>query len=172
MIRPANAADAPAIAALEAALFGADAWTADQVVEELTGFGAGLVAEGSEGKGSGGSGGSGGSAGETVVWGYAVTRTIDDVSDLQRIAVASAYQRQGLAGELLKAALTAARSAGAVRMLLEVAEGNDAGLRFYLGRGFAQIDRRPRYYRNGDAAIVMALDLLFGENSNNAGQGR
>jgi ribosomal-protein-alanine N-acetyltransferase len=166
MIRPATAADVPAIATLEAALFGADAWTADQVVEELTGFGAGLVAEGSEGTGSGGS------AGETVVWGYVVTRTIDDVSDLQRIAVASAYQRQGLAGELLKAALTAARSAGAVRMLLEVAEGNDAGLRFYLGRGFAQIDRRPRYYRNGDAAIVMALDLLFGENSNNAGQGR
>jgi ribosomal-protein-alanine N-acetyltransferase len=41
-------------------------------------------------------------------------------------------------------------------MLLEVSEHNEAALAFYRQRGFVEIDRRPRYYRDGAAAIVMS----------------
>jgi ribosomal-protein-alanine N-acetyltransferase len=150
VIRPATAGHAAAIAGLEAALFGVDAWSAEQVGEELAGFGAGFVL----------------CVGEELV-GYVVTRTIGDVSDLQRIAVSASYQRRGAASRLLDAALAGARQAGAVRMLLEVAEDNKAALRFYAQRGFAEIDRRARYYRSGAAAIVMAADL-FPEGSGSA----
>jgi ribosomal-protein-alanine N-acetyltransferase len=155
VIEPAAAGDAAAIAGLELLLFGVDAWSTGQVAEELTGFGAGHVLR----------------DGDELV-GYVVTRTIGDVSDLQRIGVSASYQRRGVASRLLDAALAGARAAGAERMLLEVAEDNEAALRFYAQRGFAEIDRRPRYYRSGAAAIVMAVDLFLGEDSVPAGQGR
>jgi len=141
VIRTATLDDAPAIAALEQVLFGDEAWTGQQVVDELTGFGrVGLVSTSSTGGGAG------------DVNGYVITMSIGDVTDLQRIGVHPDRQRQGLAGALLDAAL-----AGVDRMLLEVADDNDAALAFYRRRGFEEIDRRPRYYRSGAAAVVMEL---------------
>jgi ribosomal-protein-alanine N-acetyltransferase len=135
VIRRATADDASSIAALDATLFGTDAWSVEQVLEELTSAGrrAWLA----------------GSAGEVV--GYVITWDNGDVVDLQRIGVHPARQRSGLATELLEAALV-----DVDRMLLEVAEHNEAALAFYRQRGFVEIDRRPRYYRDGAAAIVMS----------------
>lgn len=132
VIRAATVDDAPAIAALERLLFGDEAWSAQQVVDELSGPGrrAWVTAD---------------------LTGYVITMTIADLTDLQRIAVHPDRQRQGLAGVLLDRAL-----ADVDRMLLEVAEDNHAALAFYRRHGFEEIDRRPRYYRNGAAAIVMS----------------
>ena len=135
MIRRATADDAVAVAELEAVLFGADAWSVEQVLEELTGAGRRAWLAGSAGD----------------VDGYVITWDNGDVVDLQRIAVHPARQRGGLASELIDAAL-----AGVDRMLLEVSEHNEAALAFYRQRGFVEIDRRPRYYRDGAAAIVMS----------------
>jgi len=141
VIRPATADDAPAIAGLEQVLFGDEAWTQQQVVDELTGFGrVGLVSTSSTGGGDG------------EIHGYVITMTIDELTDLQRIGVHPDHQRRGLAGALLDAAV-----ADVDRMLLEVADDNDAALAFYRRRGFVEIDRRPRYYRSGAAAVVMEL---------------
>jgi len=96
----------------------------------------------------------GGGAGELE--GYVITREVADVVDLQRIGVHPARQRSGLASDLLETAL-AETSAG--RMLLEVAEDNEAALAFYAQCGFEEIDRRPRYYRSGADAIVMQAAL-------------
>ena len=140
-LRPATVDDVPAIAALEAALFGVDAWTEPQVREELTGDGrtAWVV-------------------GEPVV-GYVVTWRSGDVVDLQRIAVHPDHQRRGLARTLLDAAVAAGRAERADRMLLEVAAGNRPALAFYAEAGFVEIDRRRRYYRDGSDAVVMRLPL-------------
>jgi ribosomal-protein-alanine N-acetyltransferase len=43
------------------------------------------------------------------------------------------------------------------RVLLEVREDNEAALGLYAQSGFVEIDRRPRYYRDGAAAVVMQL---------------
>ena len=49
------------------------------------------------------------------------------------------------------------RDGGADRLLLEVREDNAGALAFYAARGFVEIDRRPRYYRDGATAVVLAL---------------
>jgi ribosomal protein S18 acetylase RimI-like enzyme len=170
VIRPATAGDAAAIAGLELLLFGPEAWSEQQVAEELSGLGRrGWVFDGPQHVLSSPENPS---ADMTPLQGYAITRTIDEVSDLERIAVDAAYQRGRRASALLIEAMRAAAAAGAERMLLEVADDNEAALRFYTQHGFAEIDRRPRYYRSGAAAIVMAADLAPGEDSGSAVSGR
>jgi ribosomal-protein-alanine N-acetyltransferase len=136
VIRPATPDDVDAVTALEAAVFGRDAWTRAMVVEELTGRRRDAwVAD--------------------DVVGYAVTLRGDDVMDLQRIAVAPEHRRRGIARELLETAMAAGRG----RMLLEVSATNEGAIAFYVRSGFAEIDRRRRYYRDGSDAIVMEATL-------------
>ena len=142
LVRPASAGDVDALAALEQEVFGVDAWSTDSVREELTGERRhAVVAE------------------EDGLVGYAVTLRTDDVVDLQRIAVAPARRRTGIARDLLVTVRRAGRSAGAHRMLLEVSAGNVAALAFYAAEGFVEIDRRPRYYRDGSDALVLRAPL-------------
>ena len=145
MIRPATLDDLPALVALEELLFGADAWSEMQVRAELTGPGREvLVAE------------------DDGLVGYVITMTLGEVADLQRIGVHPAHRRCGLATRLLDTALATSE---AERTLLEVADDNEAALAFYTRRGFVEIARRPRYYRNGAAAIVMQLGRQPGAES-------
>ena len=48
---------------------------------------------------------------------------------------------------------------GADRLLLEVRENNAGAIGFYAAHGFVEIDRRPRYYRDGATAVVMRRAL-------------
>lgn len=142
-VRPATAEDIGWVTELEAELFGADAWTAEQVGEELLGD----LRRGSV---------------TTDRSGYAVTLRVDDVADLQRIGVRPEAQRGGVGRTLLSQAWDQARADGANRMLLEVAATNESALRFYAWAGFVEIDRRARYYRDGADAVVMRASLRAG----------
>lgn len=166
MIRPAAVADAQAIAALEAVLFGAEGWSSAQVAEELTGFGRrGWVVETAQAASCVGEADwphlHRSPAPHSVV-AYVITRTVGEVSDLQRIGVAPSRQRAGLAAALLAEARHHVREEGAERILLEVAEDNAAARAFYARAGFVEIDRRPRYYRQEVAALVLELVLARG----------
>ena len=55
--------------------------------------------------------------------------------------------------------IRAARESGADRLLLEVREDNAGALAFYAARGFVEVDRRRRYYRDGATAVVMRFGL-------------
>ena len=142
-IRPATADDVAAVVALEQELFGVDAWSAESVRDELTGERRHAVVASEHGG----------------VVGYAVTMRSDDVVDLQRVAVAPAHRRSGIARQLLDAVRRTGRAEGAHRMLLEVSADNTAALAFYAAEGFAEIDRRPRYYRDGSDALVLRAAL-------------
>lgn len=142
-LRPATPADAPALAALEATLFGVDAWSESAVLAELEGPGRHAVAAVED---------------EEVV-GYAVTMRSADLADLQRIAVRPDRQRRGIARRLLDEVLDHARAEGANRMLLEVSASNAAAMAFYAAADFVEIDRRRRYYRDGTDAVVMRRSL-------------
>ena len=48
------------------------------------------------------------------------------------------------------------------RLLLEVRETNADALAFYAAGGFVEVDRRPRYYRDGSTAIVLRRPLAGG----------
>jgi ribosomal-protein-alanine N-acetyltransferase len=145
VIRAAAPDDVPAIAGLERDNLGADAWSERLVAEGVHGrlpTMAYLVAE---------------ADGEVV--GYAAASIVADIAELQRIAVDPDHRRTGLATELVRAVTDRARRAEADRLLLEVREDNAGALAFYAAAGFAEIDRRRRYYRDGTTAVVLALSL-------------
>jgi ribosomal-protein-alanine acetyltransferase len=142
--RPATLGDLPALVALEAALFGPDAWSRAALEAELTGEGRRCLVATDDG-------------GE--VTGYAITIRVGEVADLARIGVRPERQQQGTARTLLDEALAAARRDGAERMLLEVSATNVPALALYAAAGFTEIDRRARYYRDGSDAVVMRAGL-------------
>jgi [ribosomal protein S18]-alanine N-acetyltransferase len=136
ILRAATLEDAPVIAELERDLFGVDAWSTASVLGELKPPRFAVVAVDGE------------------VIGYAITGRSGDVVDLQRIAVRAKHRRRGVAHDLLAAALEDAD--GSERMLLEVSATNTGAVAFYVAEGFAEIDRRRKYYRDGSDAVVMA----------------
>jgi ribosomal-protein-alanine acetyltransferase len=145
VIRTATAADIGTVADLETENLGADAWSEGLVAEGVRGnlpTVVYLVAE---------------ADGEVV--GHAVASIVADIAELQRIAVTPASRRHGLATQLLDEVLARARAGGADRLLLEVREDNAPALAFYAARGFVEVDRRPRYYRDGATAVVLRRGL-------------
>lgn len=148
MIRAASAADVAAVVDLERLTQGEDAWSEALVREGVEGALptiSYLVAEQ-----------------DGAIAGYAVASYAGDIAELQRIGVASGVRRNGIATALLDAIVAEAPGTGANRLLLEVRENNAGALAFYAARGFVEIDRRPRYYRDGTAAVVMRRPLLRG----------
>lgn len=147
-VRPAEATDVDAVARLEEECLEVDAWSKALVRDGIEG---GLptitylVAE---------------VVGEVV--GHAVTSSAGEIAELQRIAVAPARRRQGIAASLLAAVVDTARRTPADRLLLEVREDNRGAIAFYAGQGFVEIDRRPRYYADGTTAVVMRRPLIRG----------
>lgn len=145
MIRSATAGDVTAIADLEDEALGIDAWSEGLVREGVLGalptihY---LVAEQ-----------------DGVLAGYAVASVVADIAELQRIAVQPGLRRDGHASALLEQVVTLARDGGADRVLLEVRETNAPALAFYASRDFVEVDRRPRYYRDGSTAVVMRRAL-------------
>ena len=148
MIRPAVIADCDAITALETTCQGSDAWSAWLVRDGIEG---GLptvrylVADV-----------------DGLVVGYAVASYAGDIAELQRIGVTPAMRRTGVATALLDEVVAEAPGTGANRLLLEVRDDNAGALAFYASRGFIEIDRRPRYYRDGTTAVVLRLPLVKG----------
>jgi ribosomal-protein-alanine N-acetyltransferase len=148
VIRRAGRADADAIAELETLCQGIDAWSQGLVRVGVDGdlptvrY---LVAEV-----------------DGHVLGYAVASYAGDIAELQRIGVDPASRRSGIATALLDEVVAEAPTTGADRLLLEVRENNAGALAFYADRGFIEIDRRPRYYRDGATAVVLRLPLVKG----------
>ncbi len=148
VIRPAAVADVPAIADLEVEALGVDAWSEGLVREGVLGnlptihY---LVAERDE-----------------AVAGYAVASVAGDIAELQRIGVRPDARRAGVASALLDEVVRLARADGADRLLLEVRDTNAPALAFYAARDFVEVDRRPRYYRDGAPAVVLRRALVTG----------
>lgn len=148
-VRAATSSDLDALVALEQECEGPDAWSAALLRDGLSGLLPTvhyLVAE----------------SDTAGVVGYAVVACVDDIAELQRIGVAAPHRRLGVASSLLDAVVAWSRNEGAQRLLLEVREHNGAAVAMYAARGFVEIDRRPRYYRDGATAIVMRLPVTKG----------
>ena len=132
LIRPATAADVPAMMALERRAATAAHWS---VADYARLFGAGsqyiaLVLE------------------EQDVEGFVVARGIGTEWELENIAVAGAARRRGLATRLLIELLERARRGGARHMFLEVRESNRAARSLYERWDFVESGRRKDYYQD------------------------
>jgi len=75
---------------------------------------------------------------------------------VSRVAVSPRCRGQGRAGLLLERAQELAVAGGATRLILEVARGNEAGLKLYRKHGFELVDQREV----GDPATGRSLALI------------
>ncbi len=87
--------------------------------------------------------------------GLAGARFEADAGHLLSLAVASVWRRRGVGDALLDAVVNAARRAHAPCLHVELRSGNAVARRLYLRRGFVAVGRRPRYYRDGEDALLM-----------------
>jgi ribosomal-protein-alanine N-acetyltransferase len=142
MIRPVEGFDLPVLTALHAACFTApwdQAWSHRSFAEvlQMPGAGARIAALGPE------------------PVGFAVARVAVDEAELLLIGIHPEHRRAGHGRVLLDHVVDALRVAGAARLYLEVAERNRAATEFYRAAGFTPVGRRPKYYEDEDALVLM-----------------
>ena len=91
-----------------------------------------------------------------IVAGYVGSQTVMGETDMMNIAVHPNFRRQGIAEDLVDALVRELRTLDSSCLTLEVRASNEAARNLYEKLGFAQIGRRPNYYRNPkeDALIL------------------
>jgi ribosomal-protein-alanine N-acetyltransferase len=82
-----------------------------------------------------------------------------DIGHVKDLAVAEPARERGIGRSLLGRSLFALAIEGADVVKLEVREGNEAARALYRDVGFDIARRIPRYYRDGEDALVMVLDV-------------
>ena len=88
--------------------------------------------------------------------GYVGSQSVMGESDMMNIAVDPNYRRQGVAAALIEELVLQLKQKGNRCLTLEVRASNEPAVKLYEKLGFAQIGRRPNYYRNPkeDALIL------------------
>jgi ribosomal-protein-alanine N-acetyltransferase len=97
-------------------------------------------------------------SGETV--GFSLVRSVADEAELLLIAVDPARQHCGVGQSLLDEFVNAARAMSAVRLHLEVRDGNPA-VRMYRAAGFVPAGRRRNYYHGPEGETYDAVTLML-----------
>ena len=93
--------------------------------------------------------------GDTVA-GYIGSQSVLGESDMMNVAVAPEYRRRGIAQALILELIRRLSQQGNRSLMLEVRASNTPAITMYRKLGFAQVGRRPNYYRNPkeDALIL------------------
>ena len=137
--KPLDAAHAGAVATLESLVMGSDAWSEALVADELP-------------------------RADRVWWaayegealaGYAGGWIVDGQVQILKVGVDPSQRRRGIARELLAHVAADARDLGASRCSLEVRAGNVGAQELYSALGFRSLGVRPRYYSDGEDAVIM-----------------
>jgi ribosomal-protein-alanine N-acetyltransferase len=82
-----------------------------------------------------------------------------DIGHVKDLAVAEQSRQRGIGRSLLVRSLVTLAVDGAEVVKLEVRESNDPARTLYRDIGFEVARRVPRYYRDGEDALVMILDV-------------
>lgn len=145
-IRPAEAADMPALMEIERLAF-RHPWSPDLLKRELThDWSTILLAEEGEAPAS--------------PLGFAICWVVHDELHILNVATAPAHQRRGVARAVLKTALQEAQERRCSLATLEVRRSNEAAIGLYRDLGFRPVGVRTNYYtEEGEDAIVMVLDF-------------
>lgn len=91
--------------------------------------------------------------------GYCITQVMFDTAEILRIGVSRAYQRQGLAKQILMEVMVFLKKMEVDKLLLEVRNDNLSAIGLYQGFDFKQIHVRKNYYDNKDGTFTDALIL-------------
>jgi len=90
-----------------------------------------------------------------VVVGYLFAMWIFDEMHVNKIAVDASLRRRGIADALMARCFAFARERGVETISLEVRRSNESAQEFYRHLDFESTYVRPRYYPDGEAAVVM-----------------
>ncbi len=82
-----------------------------------------------------------------------------DIGHVKDLAVRPGSRGRGIGRTLLRSGLARLHAAGAAVVRLEVRESNEAARSLYADEGFEPIRRARRYYRDGEDALVLVVDL-------------
>lgn len=94
---------------------------------------------------------------KTVI-GFAIMLVTPPEAELETIAVAPEFQRQGVAGLIFGALVALARQSEVIRIVLEVRASNLDAVAFYRSHGFVEDGRRRGYYVDPiEDAVLMSL---------------
>ena len=95
--------------------------------------------------------------GETV--GYLFAMWVFDEMHVNKIAVDERLRRRGIADLLMARCFEFAREQGVRTISLEVRVSNTGAQEFYRHLDFESSYLRPRYYPDGEAAVVMVREI-------------
>lgn len=145
-LRPANANDPAALAALELEVFGDSnhtPWSENLFADDLALPGHIWWVAHDEGS----------------IVGYAGGVVAGGEIQIDNVAVAPSRRREGIAARLLARVTYDAQMLGATTSVLEVDVDNAAAQELYAGLGYAEVGRRPNYYGQGHDALIMEAQL-------------
>ena len=136
------------VAALEAAVMGTDAWNGALVADELGRadrvWWAAYAADPKMPLSA-----------EAPLVGYAGGWVVDGDLQILKVGVDPAWRRHGIARVLLARVADDARNLGARTSSLEVRAANAGAQALYAALGYETLGRRPRYYSDGEDALIM-----------------
>jgi ribosomal-protein-alanine N-acetyltransferase len=89
-----------------------------------------------------------------------VVRSVLDETHVHALGVSASLRRQGVAAALMKQVLGWARVNAMAIVHLEQRASNHASRALYGSLGFVVVGRRPRYYRDGEDALLLSLVLV------------
>ena len=95
----------------------------------------------------------------SVVIGYLFAMWFFDEMHVNKIAVDATERRQGIAQALMERCIEFARAHSIKTISLEVRKSNRGAQEFYRQLDFTSSYMRPRYYPDGEAAVVMTKVL-------------
>ncbi|WP_371808812.1 tRNA (adenosine(37)-N6)-threonylcarbamoyltransferase complex transferase subunit TsaD [Adlercreutzia sp. ZJ473] len=151
--KPLDAAHVADVAALEARIMGSDAWSEALVADEL-------------------------GRADRVWWaafaadpamplppdaplvGYAGGWVVDGDVQILKVGTAPEHRRRGIAAELVARVAADARNLGARTSSLEVRAANAGAQALYAALGYESLGVRPRYYSDGEDALIMKAEAL------------
>ena len=137
--KPLDAAHAGAVAVLEAQVMSADAWSEGLVADELPRPDRVWWAA---------------YAGDALA-GYAGGWIVDGQVQILKVGVDPTMRRRGIARGLLARVAADARDLGAASCSLEVRAANAGAQALYEAVGLRSLGVRPRYYSDGEDAVIM-----------------
>jgi len=145
-LRVAGPDDLELFAALEAEVFAEDPWTPYMIAEELSSPASRYWIATDE-------------SGDVV--GYGGVKVGGDQADVMTIGVRAHARGAGVGATILDALMAWSHEAGAREIFLDVRPSNEGAIALYKSRGFVEIGRRPRYFRNPvEEAVEMRVPLI------------
>lgn len=94
-----------------------------------------------------------------IIVGYCLTNVCVNYADILNICIHPDYRKKGLGSALLSYQIKQLKKLNIEYIMLEVRESNNVALSYYEEYGFKTLEKRKKYYRNGEDAIIMRQNI-------------